>query len=80
MTVYRNNAQYTRCYRGAAIATRLPLHQDKFYVILDDGIRFIRLPEKPRAVTFRLILGISDLVPDYRGEVREANLSALFLD
>jgi hypothetical protein len=63
-----NNTEDACSDRRIAVATRLPLHEDEFNVILNDGVWFIRLSEKART-PLHLIGSVGDLMPDNWGEV-----------
>lgn len=78
--VSRDDGEDARAHGRTSVASRLPLHQDEFDVVLHDGVGLIRLPEEPTAVSFSLVCRICDLVPDDRGQVREPDLPAVLLD
>ena len=71
----RNHAEFSLPLGRLPIAAGLPLHQYKFHIVLDDGIRLIRLSKELRAVA-HLVIGIGDLGPYYRIEVIETDLPA----
>lgn len=61
--------------RWFPVTPRLPLHQDEFHVVLDDGIRLVGLPKELRSV-FDLVGSIGDLMPDDRIQIVESNPAA----
>jgi len=65
---------------GGAVSARFPLHQDELDVVFEDGVRFIRFPQKRRAVTLGFGRGVGDLVPDDGGQIVEAKSSAPLLN
>src|SRR3954470_16184536 len=75
----RYDAKHTSCDRRLSIPARLPLHQHKFDVILDDGIRLVGLSQESRPV-LDLVGSIRDLVPDKRCEIVEAYHPAVLLN
>ena len=54
------------------IAPRLPLHENEFHIVLDDGIGLVGFSEELGTVG-DLIRGIGDLVPDDRIQIVKAN-------
>jgi|GEM_PF-1588528 hypothetical protein len=60
-------------FRGLAVAARLPQHEDKLNVVLDDGVRLVRLAEEARPV-FYFVAGIRNFVPENRAEIVKSNL------
>ena len=58
------------------VSARLPQHQNKFDVIFDDGIGFVRFAEEAGATIFDFIFGVGNLVPEDRSEVIKADATA----
>ena len=75
-----NDAEYARCDRWTAIPAWLALHQDVFDIVLDDGIRLVRLSQKRSAISGHFVDGIRNFVPNDRREIIEAEVPAMLLD
>src|SRR5690606_13568547 len=75
----RDDRERTHRVGRAPVATRLPLEEYVFSVVLDDSVRLVGLSEETAAVAGRLQLRIRDLIPDDRGEVVEPEKPAPLL-
>ena len=79
MVLGRYNAQQFCRDIGGTVSAGFPLHQNEFDVILDYGVRFVWLSQKPGAI-FDFVNRVGYFVPDDWGQVIESDLSATLLD
>src|SRR5207245_6959787 len=74
-----DHAEDAGCLAGTAITAGLSLHEYEFDVVLDHGIRLVRLAEESAAAR-DFVIGIGDLVPNDRGQVIKPNCLAMLLN
>lgn len=79
MVLSRDDAKDPRGERWAPVAAGLALHEDELDVVLDDRVGLVGLPKEATTV-IHLVDRVRDLVPDDRGEVVEAQPSAVLLN
>src|SRR6266849_7392007 len=80
VAVFGDHAEDARGQVSSAVASWFPLHEDEFYVIFDDRIRFVWFSQKAGAVALDFVLRVSDLVPDDRRQVVKTYRPAMFLN
>ncbi len=72
---FANSAFFPLFIRWFPVSSRFTLHQYEFNIVLNDGIRLIRLSKELRSV-FHLIGSVCNLVPDDGVQVVESDSPA----
>jgi hypothetical protein len=72
---FTNSACFSLFNRWLSVAPWLALHQDELNIVLNDGIRLVRLSKELRSI-FHLIGSVCDLVPDDWIQVVKADTPA----
>ena len=80
MVFGRDQAQEAGGWTRAAVASRLPKHQDELNVILDEPIRLVGLAEIRSIFVRNFGLQVTDLMPNDRRKIVKANFRAAILN